>query len=145
MIENLILGCVTMAFCLALQCTVVGILLEALLVMEKKNKIKTTLFGMKSLLVFVMLVILAGNLIQITIWAGVFFGCGEFTDFRTAFYHSTVNFATLGYGDVVMSEKRRLLGGLEAVNGVLMFGLTTSFLYTVMNGVMRREWERRLK
>ena len=78
---------------------------------------------------------------QITLWAGLFFACNEFADFATAFYHSVVNFATLGYGDIVMSEKRRLLGALEAANGVLMFGLTTGFLYTVLSGLLQRYWD----
>lgn len=45
---------------------------------------------------------------------------GEFESFATAFDHSVVNFATLGYGDLVVSEERRLLGALESINGVLM-------------------------
>ena len=142
MSENLIIGCVTMAFCVALQCLVVGILFDILLNLEKRL-IKTTLFGVSSLLIALMLIMLAGNLLQITLWAALFFACGEFTDFATAFYHSVVNFSTLGYGDLVMSEQRRLLGALEAANGVLMFGLTTGVLYTVLNALMRRAWERR--
>jgi hypothetical protein len=61
-----------------------------------------------------------------------------------AFYHSTVNFATLGYGDIVMSEQARLLGALEAVNGVMMFGLTTGVLVTVLNAIARRGWKARV-
>jgi hypothetical protein len=56
-----------------------------------------------------------------------------------------VNFSTLGYGDLVMSEQRRLLGALEAATGVLMFGLTTGFLYAVLNSLMHRAWAERLK
>jgi hypothetical protein len=55
-----------------------------------------------------------------------------------------VNFSTLGYGDLVMSEQRRLLGALEAANGELMFGLTTGFLYAVRNALMHRAWAERL-
>ena len=71
--------------------------------------------------------------------------CGEFKDFATAFYHSVVNFTTLGYGDLVMSEKRRILGALEAANGVLMFGLTTSISFVVLNELVNREWNKRLR
>ena len=141
MSENLIIGFVTMAFCLAIQCVVVGALLDGLIVLEKRGVIRLTLIGVSSLLVAVMLMMLAGNIIQITLWAGLFFAFGEFKDFATAFYHSVVNFATLGYGDIVMSEKRRLLGALEAANGVLMFGLTTGFLYTVLSGLLQRYWD----
>lgn len=144
MSENLIIGFVTMAVCLAIQCVVVGALLDALVFLEKKGLIRLTLVGVSSLLVAVMLIMLAGNIIQITIWAGLFFSYGEFKEFATAFYHSVVNFATLGYGDIVMSEKRRLLGALEAANGVLMFGLTTGFLYTILSGVLERYWDEQL-
>ncbi len=77
------------------------------------------------------------------VWAQVFLAYGEFADFSSAFYHSVVNFTTLGYGDLVMSPERRLLGALEGSNGVLMFGLTTSVLFKVMGEYTRRELERR--
>ena len=139
--ENLIIGFITMAVCLSIQCVVIGAMLDAIIVLEKRGIIRLTLFGVSSLLVAVMLMMLAGNLIQITLWAGLFFTFGEFKDYATASYHSVVNFATLGYGDIVMSEKRRLLGALEAANGVLMFGLTTGFLYTVLSGLLQRYWD----
>ncbi len=59
--------------------------------------------------------------------------CGEFADFGPAFYHSAVNYTTLGYGDVVMSPRWRLLGPLEAVNGVLMGGLAAAGLFAVLS------------
>ena len=142
--ENLIIGFVTMAVCLTIQCIVVGALLDALVFLEKRGLIRQTLIGMSFLLVALMLIMLAGNIVQITIWAGLFYGYGEFKEFATAFYHSVVNFATLGYGDIVMSEKRRLLGALEAANGVLMFALTTGFLYTILSGVMERYWNEQI-
>ncbi len=142
--ENLIIGFATMTVCLAIQCVVVGILFDVLLHLEKKQLIKSTLFGISWVLVAVLLIMLAGNLVQMILWGGVFIACGEFKDFATAFYHSVVNFTTLGYGDLVMSEKRRLLGSLEAANGVLMFGLTTSFLFVVLSELLHREWDTRL-
>jgi len=67
----------------------------------------------------------------------LFVQLGEFTDFELAFYHSVVNFTSLGYGDIIMSEKWRLLGALEAANGILMFGLTTGALLSVMTRLLR--------
>ena len=80
----------------------------------------------------VLLALFAGHVLQFTVWATLFLYLGEFSNFDSAFYHSVVNFTSLGYGDIVMSEKWRLLGGLEAANGILMFGLTTSTFMTVM-------------
>ena len=49
--------------------------------------------------------------------------------------HSAVNFTTLGYGDIVMSRRWRLLGPLEAVNGSLMLGLSAAMLFTIMGRI----------
>jgi hypothetical protein len=79
--------------------------------------------------------LLVSALAQIALWAGTFVLCGEFADFEEAFYHSAVNFTTLGYGDIVMSWRWRLLGPLEAANGSLMLGLSAAMLYTVLGRI----------
>jgi hypothetical protein len=89
----------------------------------------------------IMLFLLLGHILQFATWAFLFVLLGEFDDFATAFYHSTVNFTSLGYGDIVMSERWRLLGALEAANGVLMFGLTAGLVLTVMTRMFRRSPE----
>jgi hypothetical protein len=67
-------------------------------------------------------VLLAGHLAQVAVWAAVLMVAGKFGEFAVAFYHSAVNYTTLGYGDIVMSPRWRLLGPLEAANGTLAFG-----------------------
>lgn len=141
MVTNLLIGCSIMVVCLAIQCLAVDVLFRLLLAMEKKGLIKATLIGTSTVLTAVMFVMLIGALVQIAVWAGLFVVYGEFEDFATAFYHSVVNFATLGYGDLVMSEERRLLGALEALNGVLMIGLTTGVLFAVLNELLNRAWD----
>src|SRR5262249_28319304 len=84
----------------------------------------------------VMLIHLAALLTQVAAWAGVFVICGALPDFATAFYHSAVNFTTLGYGDIVMPPGWRLLGPLEAATGVLMFSLSGSTLFVVANRLL---------
>ena len=76
--------------------------------------------------------LLVGHLIQIGSWAWLFMWIDEFDSFAAAYYHSEVNFASLGYGDIVMSEEARLLGALEAANSMLMFGLSAAALYAVL-------------
>ena len=141
----IILGFLMMALCVSIQCLVVAILLRVLLGAEKRKIFRPNLIGTTVALIAVMLILLTGNLGQIALWAALFLARGEFHDFSTAFYHSVVNFSTLGYGDVVMSEKSRLLGALEAANGVLMFGLTTSVVFVVLNEQMQRAWDKRVK
>ncbi len=73
----------------------------------------------------------------------VFWAWGEFHDYATAFYHSAVNYTTLGYGDIVMSKPWRLLGPLEAANGVLMGGLAAAVLFAVLSHLMQAARTRR--
>ncbi len=79
------------------------------------------------------LIALVAHLAEIALWAFVFIGCGEFPDLAAALYHSAENYTTLGYGDVVMSASWRLLGPLEAADGMLMFGVSTALIFTVIN------------
>jgi hypothetical protein len=75
---------------------------------------------------------LAAHLGEIALWAILFMMCGEFTAFGTAYYHSAVNYTTLGYGDVVMTPAWRLLGPLEAADGMLMFGVSTAIIFALI-------------
>jgi len=81
--------------------------------------------------------LLAGHLTQIAAWALVFIAIGEFAAFADAFYHSAVNYTTLGYGDLIMSPRSRLLGPLEAVGGMLAFGLSTAIIVTIVLRLFR--------
>jgi hypothetical protein len=72
------------------------------------------------------------HVLEVGLWALFFVICGEFHQFGPAFYHSAVNYATLGYGDVIMSPSWKLLGPLEAADGSLMFGVSTAMIFAVI-------------
>lgn len=84
-------------------------------------------------------IVLLGNLLQILLWGLLFLGLGEFDTLLEAVYHSGVNFATLGYGDIVMSPLWKLLGPLEAVNGALMIGLSGACMLAVLQHHIRKQ------
>lgn len=134
MLISLILGCTIAFINMGIQVAVVVMLVRYLIrIMAHKDRNMES-FGFDTYVISLILVMLfTGHLVQIAIWATVFVYLGEFNDFLTAFYHSAVNFASLGYGDIVMSDKWRLLGALEASNGVLMFGLSAGTLLSVMS------------
>jgi hypothetical protein len=48
------------------------------------------------------------------------------------FYFAFVNYATLGYGDIVPVAEWRLLGPMTAMNGVLLFGWSTAVIFEVL-------------
>ena len=88
------------------------------------------------------LILLTALLAQVAVWASAFLLCGALPDYATAFYHSAVNFTTLGYGDIVMAPGWRLLGPLEAANGVLMFGMSASAMFAVTNRLLELRLKR---
>jgi hypothetical protein len=80
---------------------------------------------------------LAAHLIEIALWAVLFIVCGEFRDFGTAYYHSAVNYTSLGYGDLIMTPSWRLLGPLETANGMLLFGVSTTMIFAVIQRLVQ--------
>jgi hypothetical protein len=88
-------------------------------------------------LIVATLALLFGNLVQIMLWGALFLWLGEFEQAYDAIYHSAVNFSSLGYGDIVMSRERRLLGPLEAVNGVLMLGMSAATLMAIVQHMIK--------
>jgi len=133
----LFLGLPAMIVCLTLQASM---LVAAYRYYFRKSWLleKRSFLSSLSLLTGIMLLLLIGNLAQVAIWALLFMLLGEFALFGEAFYHSAVNFATLGYGDIVMSEEHRVLGPLEAINGVLMIGVSTAALISALEHVVSK-------
>ncbi len=137
MLMNLLLGLPTMTLCLLLQSIL--LVLDIRYYQANDSRIRGDSFGSKLLVLNgVMLILVAGNLAQVAIWALLFLFLGEFGEFSSAFYHSAVNFATLGYGDIVMSEEHRLLGPLQAINGVLMIGFSTAVLMGTVTDILKK-------
>ena len=81
------------------------------------------------------------HLIEIALWAVLLVICGEFQEFGNAYYHSAVNYTTLGYGDLLMTPSWRMLGPLEATNGALMFGVSTAMVFAVIQRLVLTRFE----
>ena len=88
------------------------------------------------LIVRVVYSLLLLHLLQITVWAVYYQMRGCLPDFSTSFYFSATSYSTVGYGDVLLPEKWRILGSIEAVTGVLMFGWSTGILFTVVHHLL---------
>ena len=138
MLIPLLIGGAVLLLNMLIQVAAIVVMIRMIIRRNEAGQFTGSLAADMGILIGVLVVLFAGHLVQISVWAGVFLMFEEFSDFTTAFYHSTVNFATLGYGDIVMSERWRLLGALQAASGVLMFGLSTSTLFAVMNQIFRR-------
>jgi hypothetical protein len=84
---------------------------------------------------------LVAHLLEMGLWAVLFVICGEFRDLGTAYYHSVVNYTSLGYGDLIMSPSWKLLGPLETANGMLLFGVSTAMIFAVIQRLVEARFE----
>ena len=71
------------------------------------------------------------HLIEILVWALFYAWRGAMPDFTTSAYFSAVTYTTTGYGDLVLPPEWRLVGGVEALTGILMCGLSTGLFFAV--------------
>ena len=97
-----------------------------------------------SLLIYTAFFLLLLHFIQSGIWAFTFYllpGITEFETLEKAIYFSLVTFTTLGYGEVTISSTNRILAGFEAINGILLIGWSTAFMFSVVQYIWKREFK----
>ena len=70
--------------------------------------------------------------VEASIWALVYYWCGEFASMERAMYFSFVTFTTLGFGDITLSLEWQLLSSFEAMGGLIIFGASTAFFIAIM-------------
>lgn len=86
-----------------------------------------------TLLTIIFGVIIVLHVFETNIWAVFYYWRRLFADYETSLYFSLGTYTTIGYGDVVLPTKWRLLGSIEGISGVLLCGLSTAFLFAVIN------------
>jgi voltage-gated potassium channel len=76
--------------------------------------------------------------IVILLWASCYrWLC--FPSWESAFYFSASSYATVGYGDVLLPSKWRLLGPLESMVGMLMSGVSIGLLFAAVTHLVDGE------
>lgn len=79
------------------------------------------------------------HFVDITLWAIVYWQGypQQFESFEDALYFSSVTYTALGYGDIVLTGTWRLMCGLQAMNGILLFGWSSAMLFLIVQRVWR--------
>lgn len=75
------------------------------------------------------------HLVEAGIWAGFYLASGALPELETAAYFSLTSYTTLGYGDVVLPARWRLLGPFEGAVGILMFGWSTGIMVAALSTI----------
>ena len=131
MIGNLVLA----AFMVGLTVVVhfAGLLLLMWLLRARGHRFRAheSAIGQGAAIVFVVLGLVGIHTVEIWLYALLYFFQGALPDFESALYFSTTSFTTIGYGDVVLDRQWRLVSAIEGANGLLLFGWSTAFLFSV--------------
>jgi len=73
--------------------------------------------------------------IEAGIWAATYLILGIFPNFKSSMLYSLNALTSYGHTELSLKGEWRLMGALEALNGWLLFGITTAFLFAVIQTV----------
>ena len=89
------------------------------------------------MVLLVTLAIVLLHMVEIWIWAIFYRAAIGIEDWSTAVHLSLGYYSTVG-AELVLPRAWRMLGGVEAMLGALMFGLSTAYLFAVVSEINRR-------
>jgi len=140
MIREVLVASVIVMLCLLIHVTVLLTMAELLIVRRNYFEQTKAKIRYSVVLIFLFTTILLLHVLESSIWAGFYYLRGLFSDFETSLYFSLTSYVTIGYGDVLLPHHWRLLGVIEGMTGVLLCGISTAFMFAVINGMfqMRR-------
>jgi len=93
------------------------------------------------LMVVTVLLLTVLHAVEASAWAGAYVALGARADFASAMLYSLSAMTTYGHADVFLAKHWQLMGAIEALNGMMLFGLSTAFLFAVL----REHWPTRLR
>ena len=73
--------------------------------------------------------------VEAVTWAAAYRFLGALPDNKSAVLYSLGAMTTYGHAALFPEDRWALLGAIEALNGVLLFGLTTAFLFAIIQHV----------
>src|SRR5215204_149750 len=132
MLRELLIAFAIVAVCSVIHVGVIVVFAQFLR-LRFALEILTSLTRQTFVLVLVFAVVIGLSLVEAGIWAVFYYFRGLFPNLETALYFSLGTYSTIGYGDVVLQQRWRLLGGIEGISGVLLCGLSGAFVFAVLN------------
>src|SRR5262245_2783221 len=129
MLTKLVLGLVLMATCVVIHASGVTGALRWL----RRTPLAGQPFGPAACRVIRLATwMIVCHLLEICVWALLYWSDAAIPYLESAVYFSAVTYTTTGYGDLVLSREWRLVGGIEALTGILMCGASTAFFFAVL-------------
>jgi len=131
-VRLVLLAVALLATCVTVQSLGMLVLIRWLSRVRRVLESRSTYLRVALLLrLFVGIVLL--HLVQVGLWAVVFWRAQELPNVDTALYFSLATYTTIGFGDVVVGPGWRVLAGIEGLTGILLVGWSTAFVFAVVH------------
>ncbi|HTZ55418.1 MAG TPA: hypothetical protein VMB20_10190 [Candidatus Acidoferrum sp.] len=114
---------------------------ERLRAMSAQNAFLDTTLGSVAIIVAVTLALATLHAIEALIWAAVYLLLGATPSFADAVLYSVDSMTTRGASDLELTREWRLMGATEAGDGMLLFGISTAFIFYTMVRVWRNRFQ----
>jgi hypothetical protein len=142
MFRELLVAFLIVAVCLIIHVTGIVWLAESLLRWGEARHRPLGTLGHMVLLVILFSATILLHMVETAVWAAFYYERSLFPNFETSFYFSLTSYTTIGFGDVTLPPAWRMLGGVEAIIGVLLCGLSTAFVFAVVNALFQKKIQR---
>jgi hypothetical protein len=129
---------ILMILTLALQCAGMAALIHRGRTRFARRPHKLGPWGSAMVILGFTTIIVVLHGLQILLWAW-FYRWKCFPSWESAFYFSGATYSTVGAGDLPLPGTWRMLGAVESIIGVLMCGLSVSFLFAFVALLIQRE------
>lgn len=139
MFTNLLIGGLLIASTVIFHAFALDFLIKRLKKVEILLLRTTQTFWKAIVLTVVILYVTLALIVEIWVWAGFYICVDAITDLEESLYFSISAFTTVGFGDVVLDKKWRILSAIEATNGFLLFGWSTAFIFEIVSKIYRQE------
>jgi hypothetical protein len=114
---------------------------ERLRSMRAQSAFLDTTLGSVAVIVAVTLALATLHAIEALVWACVYLLLGATPSFADAVLYSVDSMTTRGASGLMLTHEWQLMGATEAGNGMLLFGISTAFIFYTMVHI----WKSRLQ
>lgn len=143
---QILIGALMLLVCVIIHAV---ILTQSFIFLEKVSPFvykKMRALWLPNMMVLAVFLVFSAHVIEAWLWAWLYISLDTvLPNFETALYFSTSTFTTVGYGDIVLSEKWRLLSSFQSAIGFVLFGWSTAFIFEVMSQTYKDEKIRKLE
>lgn len=129
----LVLSAAMVVVTCAIQIVGLAILIWVMRFRDGRRGTMHHLLTQMGLILIVVLGLFVIHAVQVWLYAFVYLALDEFQTLEAALYFSTSSFTTVGYGEIYLVSRWRILSAIQSANGFLLLGWSTVFLISAIS------------